>query len=58
MNPLIYKMVKAEKELEENFKVGDKTYLVKCPKCKKENYAHSVASGVCAWCGYNANEEE
>lgn len=29
-----------------------KLYLVRCPKCKAENYAPSVASGECAWCGW------
>ncbi len=58
MMPLILEMVKAEKELEDNFKVGDRTYLVRCPKCKKENYALQVSSGICAWCGYDANKEE
>ena len=58
MMPLIMEMARAEKELEDNFKVGDRTYLVRCPKCKKENYALMVSSGICAWCGYDANEEE
>lgn len=57
MHPLIKKMAEAERELSENFSVDGKTYLVRCPKCNKENYAPSVASGVCAWCGYNANEK-
>lgn len=29
----------------------DKICLVKCPNCERENYALSVASGQCAWCG-------
>ncbi|MBR3254575.1 hypothetical protein IKF88_02485 [Candidatus Saccharibacteria bacterium] len=32
-----------------------KVYLVRCPKCGKENWAPAVAHGICAWCGYNAN---
>lgn len=56
MNPLIYQMAKAEKSLEENFTVGGRTYLVRCPKCKRENYAMAVSSGVCAWCGYSPDE--
>jgi len=28
--------------------------MTRCPKCKKENYAAAVSSGVCAWCGYKA----
>ncbi len=58
IEPLVYKAVKAEKKLEENFEANGKTYLVRCPKCKRENYAMSVSSGICAWCGYNANEEK
>lgn len=57
--PLIAKAVKAERLMDENFKDNmGKTYLVRCPKCGKENYAPSVSSGVCAWCGYDANKEE
>lgn len=57
IEPLSYKAVKAEKMLQENFEADGKTYLVRCPKCKRENYAMSVSSGVCIWCGYNANKE-
>jgi len=40
--------------------VGDDgtIYLVRCPKCKTENYAPAVSSGVCAWCGFDASEKE
>jgi hypothetical protein len=31
---------------------GNRVYLEKCPKCKKENFALIVADGYCAWCGY------
>lgn len=58
IEPLVYKAVKAEKKLEENFEANGKTYLVRCPKCKRENYAMAVSSGICAWCGYDANEEK
>lgn len=27
-------------------------FLVRCPTCKRENYAPAVASGECAWCGW------
>ena len=27
--------------------------LIRCPKCGKENWAPQVASGNCAWCGFN-----
>jgi ribosomal protein L37E len=32
--------------------------LVVCPECGKENYAMNVMSGVCTWCGYDANKKE
>jgi hypothetical protein len=38
-----------------------KFFLVRCFVCGgdkgKENYAMAVASGICAWCGWVANEE-
>lgn len=37
------------------FEENGRIYLVICPECGRENYAHSVASGVCAWCGMKAN---
>lgn len=38
--------------------IGDgKVYLVRCEECDRENYAIAVASGACAWCGYDANKE-
>lgn len=58
MLPLIYKAVKAEQKLSENFTADGHVYLVRCPECHKENWAPSVASGVCAWCGYDANRKE
>lgn len=57
IEPLIYKMAQAEKKLEENFEYEGKTFLVRCPECGRENYAMSVSSGICAWCGYDANKE-
>lgn len=30
----------------------------RCFKCGKENYAHAVTSGQCAWCGYEATEAD
>lgn len=32
--------------------------MTRCPKCDKENYCLNVLSGVCTWCGFDANEEE
>lgn len=29
--------------------------LIRCPVCKRENYALAVAKGVCCWCGYKAS---
>lgn len=34
-----------------NFIKDGQVYLVRCPKCNKENYAPAVASGQCVWCG-------
>lgn len=35
-----------------------KAYLVRCPKCEKENWAMAVASGQCCWCVYDANKKD
>ncbi|MFH2143075.1 MAG: hypothetical protein ABIJ97_11665 [Bacteroidota bacterium] len=32
--------------------------LVKCPECRKENYAMAVLDGQCAWCGWEINRNE
>jgi len=39
--------------MDENF-IDDRGYfyMVRCPECKRENWAIAVADGVCAWCGY------
>lgn len=58
IEPLVYQTVKAEQKLEENFEANGKTYLVHCPKCGRENWAMSVSSGVCCWCGYDANAQK
>lgn len=33
-----------------------KKLLVRCPECKRENYAPVVADGICAWCGFDINK--
>lgn len=40
-------------------KYGRTIFLMRCPKdnCQRENYAPAVASGVCAWCGFDANKK-
>ena len=41
-----------------NFRTGGRLYLVRCFVCPdagkrgRENYAPSVPSGSCAWCGW------
>lgn len=36
-----------------NFKDEEGTlYLVRCPRCRKENYGPAVSSGQCAFCGW------
>jgi predicted Zn-ribbon and HTH transcriptional regulator len=37
---------------------NNKLYLVRCPKCKSENYNLMVSSGVCGWCGYRATNND
>ena len=44
----------------ENFRGDDgRVFMVRCYKCDgergRENYAMAVASGICAWCGDDAN---
>lgn len=34
----------------------DTLLLIRCPKCGQENWAPQVATGTCAWCGYDAHE--
>ena len=34
-----------------------KLAMVKCLKCEQENYALNVLSGICTWCGFDANEK-
>jgi hypothetical protein len=40
----------------DGFIYKDRICLKKCPECKKNNTAQKLVSGVCAWCGYEANE--
>lgn len=42
-------------EMGRSFKVDEQIYLVRCYHCGRENWSPSVASGICAWCGYDAN---
>ena len=38
----------------ENFRDDDgNPFVVRCPKCKRENWAMAVASGQCSWCGWS-----
>lgn len=36
---------------------GD-VYLTRCPRCERENWAGSVATGRCCWCGYVGKPED
>lgn len=37
----------------ENFRdENGNAFVVRCPKCKRENWAMAVASGQCSWCGW------
>ncbi len=40
----------------EYYEDTDDLLLIKCPKCGRENWAPQVATGTCAWCGYDAHE--
>jgi ribosomal protein L37E len=33
-------------------------YLQQCPECGKSNHEASVATGVCAWCGFDIRDYE
>ena len=39
-----------------NFRVDGRLFLVRCPYCKRENHGPAVASGQCAWCGWNETD--
>ncbi len=32
--------------------------MIRCFKCGRENYAISVSTGKCAFCGYDPNKEQ
>jgi len=32
--------------------------MVRCPKCRRENYVMMVAKNQCAWCGYKKEGDE
>lgn len=34
----------------------DRLLLIICPKCGRENWGVQVATGKCAWCGYDGRE--
>ena len=38
-----------------NFREKDRTFVIRCQKCSKENYAPNVISGFCSWCGEDHN---
>ena len=40
----------------EYYEDTDDLLLITCPKCGLENWAPRVATGTCAWCGYDAHE--
>lgn len=37
-------------------KTSGKIGLIRCPECGRENYAPNVVSGICCFCGFNANQ--
>jgi hypothetical protein len=34
----------------------DRIALVKCPLCHRYNHQSNVNHGLCAWCGFDAND--
>jgi ribosomal protein L37E len=32
--------------------------MIRCMECDRENWGPAVATGQCAWCGFNPNETE
>ena len=49
------KQNKPQRLQEPNFYDAEgKPFLVRCPECKRENYGPAVATGACAWCGFEA----
>lgn len=45
-------------DCKENFRDGENVFLVRCPKCRRENHKSSVASGECAWCGWTEGDKD
>ena len=41
---------------EPNFYTDGHWFLVRCPRCGRENYGAAVASGICVWCGFDVQE--
>ena len=64
----IDKLNKEHRDMEEDYIIGKKSYgfygengdiyLVRCPECKRENYAMAVSSGTCAWCGWDVKDDK
>jgi len=40
---------------EPNWRNKDITYVKRCQRCDRENYAMAVVSGFCCWCGEDHN---
>ena len=46
---------------EPNFRQDGKLFLMRCYACDEdgvENWAPAVASGTCAWCGWEDDEQD
>jgi ribosomal protein L37E len=49
---------KVEKEGKGSYYLdGEKRCMIRCISCGRENWAPVVASGKCAWCGFDANNK-
>lgn len=62
--PLLKKSVTPKKKTKDihkgngyGFYAGNKIFLMRCFECGSENWAPAVATGQCAWCGFDANKK-
>ena len=48
---------KTTQDIHPNFRNEDsQLFLVRCVRCGRENWAPAVASGYCAWCGWEKDD--
>ena len=42
--------------MKEEYEGQSQGLMIRCPKCKKENWAMAVAKNRCAWCGFDGGK--